>query len=83
MRIPPARKGATVLTEPYLLRHLHADRERQFLQAAERYRSVRAAALTGQSRRTLRSRPAGLLARAWRFVCTIAWSPIPSNGIQR
>ena len=86
---PPRRvEGATMsidpyLTEPSLLRHLHANRERQFLQVAERRRQIRAAVPSGPTQRVLRWRSAGPLAWARRLVSASVWAPAPSNGLHR
>lgn len=47
------------LTQPHLLRYVHADREREFLQVAERRRAIRAIAPSSPTQRVLRWTSAG------------------------
>ena len=71
------------LAEPYLLRHVHANREHQFLQAAERRRAVRAIVPSSPTQRVLRWRSAGPLGWARRLRSAVVWAPAPSNGLDR
>ena len=71
------------LTEPNLLRRLHANREREFLQVAERRRAVRAIGPSSPTQRVLRWRSAGSLVWARRFASAIVWAPAPTNGLHR
>lgn len=71
------------LTEPYLLRRLHANRERELLQVAERRRAVRAIVPSSPTQRVLRWRSVGPLAWARRLASAIVRAPAPTNGLHR
>lgn len=71
------------LTQPHLLRYVHADREREFLQVAERRRAIRAIAPSSPTQRVLRWTSAGPRAWARRFASAIAWAPAPTKGLNR
>jgi len=70
-------------TQPYLLDHLHAGRERQFQQVADRGRAARAIAPSGPARRVLRWRPDDPFGWARRFASAVALAPATAGGLHR